>query len=594
MLDFIERQSLGSIMWLNTVLVRTCAVLSVLLIIAITNSSTLHNSDLSSEYDDDVYPKSIPFYPIRKDYYTNETVTRDKALQINGTILVKNPKKMTPLEFRRFMQCKKNDFNIDNTGIIKMLKAMKLTRKGLIRSFYLVFMDDMTASNQMADELYENAMKISENCTQNKNQPFVGLFRLINSSLYFDHPINTTCMLPYEHCEYAYFRTMQLQLLLNKVHGYKDSIFGFGDELPVVNMMTPFPMFSSTSADGYNDLVYPWWEMMKFEIEVLDKAKDDLANFRSYSYPNQRSWANKHSKALLLCTLNEFERVLYYHIAATHPHLFEAAYIYREDLGSGEDTNSSTSNHLRPFNPNSDETGYNCPPRDCPNREPNLNDYNARVRKHHHSGSSGGSSSKHTDTITKSIRTTDSVNDHHESCAFNTSKPFYNSELEKFCSVDPVDMNPTHFKYIIVPLGTNFLATANRLGYLLGYSGAVILMAESRSKYHFSHHLKPWVNYVPFTYSGADLVEKIQWLRDHDAMAQRIAANAQRFADSHLRLEDYFCYWNHALEQLGDAFEGSEAVQTPFDPQPLCACPKHTELDEEGLLKGVPYCETDL
>jgi hypothetical protein len=99
-------------------------------------------------------------------------------------------------------------------------------------------------------------------------------------------------------------------------------------------------------------------------------------------------------------------------------------------------------------------------------------------------------------------------------------------------------------------------------------------MAESGSRHHFYYHLKPWVHYVPFTLSGADLVEKIQWLKDHDDLAHQIAMNAQRFADSHLRVEDYFCYWNHALESLGDAFDGSEAVRESFDPKSICDCPK--------------------
>ena len=33
------------------------------------------------------------------------------------------------------------------------------------------------------------------------------------------------------------------------------------------------------------------------------------------------------------------------------------------------------------------------------------------------------------------------------------------------------------------------------------------------------------VHYVPLTYSGADIVEKIKWLKNNDDLAQRIAKN---------------------------------------------------------------------
>ena len=37
------------------------------------------------------------------------------------------------------------------------------------------------------------------------------------------------------------------------------------------------------------------------------------------------------------------------------------------------------------------------------------------------------------------------------------------------------------------------------------------------------------VHYVPLSYSSADLIEKIEWLINHDTMAQQIAENAKNF-----------------------------------------------------------------
>lgn len=545
------------------------------LLSTITVTSASFNTRLHYDYDEEIYPKSIPFYPIRTDIYSEQPVSRNRIDLIQGDILIKNndSQKITPAEFRKIMQCKKNDFNIDNSGVINMIRAMKLTKKGLIRSFYYVHLNDPNANPKQADALYEKSLETANDCTQNLLQNFVGLFRLINNSLYFDHPVHAKCMISLERCGYAYQRVSPLQLLLNKVHGYKDSIFGFADELPKVNMVVPFPMFTSTAMDGFNDLVYPWWNMFTFELEVHKKAKakNDLANFRSYAYTGQHTWENKHSKALLLSTMQNQQRSLYYHVAAMHPDLFVAAFVNIMYTSTRRTVGTTLVSDLRPISPNSDETTIECPPRECPNREPILNNYIARM-KH----------AKHERNSTEKFTHVGSDN----MCVMNTSNAYHNSELEKMCSVNRVDLNPTHFKYIVVPLGTYFKATANRIGALLGYSGAVILLADSGSRYHFSYHLRPWVHFVPFTHSGTDLAEKIQWLKDHDDMAQQIAENARRFADSHLRLEDYLCYWNHALERLGEAFEGSEAVRAVFDPQPVCLCPRSSE----NFFPGEPYC----
>ena len=60
---------------------------------------------------------------------------------------------------------------------------------------------------------------------------------------------------------------------------------------------------------------------------------------------------------------------------------------------------------------------------------------------------------------------------------------------------------PGQYKYVIVPLGTDGMSTSGRLGGLLAYCGCVILLQESSFVYHFSARLKPWVHYVPLTYS---------------------------------------------------------------------------------------------
>ena len=71
------------------------------------------------------------------------------------------------------------------------------------------------------------------------------------------------------------------------------------------------------------------------------------------------------------------------------------------------------------------------------------------------------------------------------------------------------------------------------------------------TSYHFSARLVPWVHYVPLSFSAADLIEKIEWLRQNDEMAKQLAVNARNFGKSYLRLEDYMCYIGTALTVVG-------------------------------------------
>jgi len=124
------------------------------------------------------------------------------------------------------------------------------------------------------------------------------------------------------------------------------------------------------------------------------------------------------------------------------------------------------------------------------------------------------------------------------------------------------------YKYVIVMAGLENLAQSGRMNHLLAHSGAVILMQTTTFEYHYSARLKPWVHYVPISYNGADVISKIEWLRDHDEMAYQIAKNAKAFGDSYLRLEDYNCYIASLHEALGDIFshpKRSNALK-PFDP----------------------------
>ena len=130
-----------------------------------------------------------------------------------------------------------------------------------------------------------------------------------------------------------------------------------------------------------------------------------------------------------------------------------------------------------------------------------------------------------------------------------------------------VDYFSRRYKYIVVLAGLDGQATSGRLSAVLAHSGAVTLLQTTDYEYHFSARLKPWVHFVPISYSAADIIEKVEWLQQHEHMAFRIAQNARNFGLSYLRIEDYLCYIATLLKQLGDLYsdKSDSTALIPFD-----------------------------
>lgn len=56
---------------------------------------------------------------------------------------------------------------------------------------------------------------------------------------------------------------------------------------------------------------------------------------------------------------------------------------------------------------------------------------------------------------------------------------------------------------------------AYRLPYLLA-GNSVVLKQDSIYYEHFYNELQPWKHYIPFKSDLSDLLEKLQWAKDHD------------------------------------------------------------------------------
>uniref|UniRef100_A0A5F9D5R0 Protein O-glucosyltransferase 2 n=1 Tax=Oryctolagus cuniculus TaxID=9986 RepID=A0A5F9D5R0_RABIT len=123
---------------------------------------------------------------------------------------------------------------------------------------------------------------------------------------------------------------------------------------------------------------------------------------------------------------------------------------------------------------------------------------------------------------------------------------------------------------------------AYRLPYLL-VGDSVVLKQDSIYYEHFYNELQPWKHYIPVKSNLSDLLEKLQWAKDHDEEAKKIAKAGQEFARNNLMGDDIFCYYFKLFQEYANLLvsepqirEGMKRVepQTEDDLFP-CTCHRH-------------------
>lgn len=118
---------------------------------------------------------------------------------------------------------------------------------------------------------------------------------------------------------------------------------------------------------------------------------------------------------------------------------------------------------------------------------------------------------------------------------------------EKIPWEDQVD----RFKYMVSVDGYGAAFRVWRI-----FASGVVPMLPSNNVYleHYYGLLRPWVDYVPApTWS---LAESIQWLRENDHAAHRIALNALRFSKRNHSLKATLCYLLQLWTRLAELQEG--------------------------------------
>ena len=83
------------------------------------------------------------------------------------------------------------------------------------------------------------------------------------------------------------------------------------------------------------------------------------------------------------------------------------------------------------------------------------------------------------------------------------------------------------FKYLFIIDG-NCIASNHQ--WVFGSGSVPIMITHPENRYWFQKYLKPMVNYVPVKYDFSDLKEKLEWLRDNDEEAKKIAEAAMAFS----------------------------------------------------------------
>nr|XP_061799283.1 protein O-glucosyltransferase 2-like [Nerophis lumbriciformis] len=139
------------------------------------------------------------------------------------------------------------------------------------------------------------------------------------------------------------------------------------------------------------------------------------------------------------------------------------------------------------------------------------------------------------------------------------------------------------YKYQINIDGT---VAAYRLPYLLA-GDSVVFKQDSGYYEHFYNELAPWEHYIPIRADLRDLLDKIQWARDHDEEAKKIALAGQQFARKELMGDNIFCYYYKLFQEYAKRQvtqpkirQGMELVEQPSDDLFPCSCLRTQAKDE--------------
>ncbi|XP_040190085.1 protein O-glucosyltransferase 1 [Rana temporaria] len=101
------------------------------------------------------------------------------------------------------------------------------------------------------------------------------------------------------------------------------------------------------------------------------------------------------------------------------------------------------------------------------------------------------------------------------------------------------------FKYLFNFRG---VAASFRLKHLFLCGSLVFHVGDAWQEF-FYHRLEPWVHYIPVSQDLTELRELLQFVKENDDEAKKIAERGERFIADHLRMEDVSRFWRSLLTQ---------------------------------------------
>lgn len=95
---------------------------------------------------------------------------------------------------------------------------------------------------------------------------------------------------------------------------------------------------------------------------------------------------------------------------------------------------------------------------------------------------------------------------------------------------------------------------AYRLPFLL--SGDSLVLKQDSSYYeHFYREMQPFVHFVPLKRDLSDVIERVEWARNHPHEVRQMIANARQFVYDRLQPQHIYCYHVRLLQvQLNSNF----------------------------------------
>ena len=491
-------------------------LLHIVEVVVATNSST-HSDILSNKQQQQqqhsffqYFPVDIPIFHVRRDIHTGEEVTRGRLHLIheNPSLETYTGPRVSFEEFRRSLQCDPLEPDIEGRhGGLSMLQLVKLSRDSL----------------EMAAAWAETNCKPWPECRPHVTSfkagefPFktieyeganIQILRIIRGELYGDWPWG------YERQGNKWTTSGigvggALSLFVRVVRtisDWRDNVFFVGGESASLPFQFPFPIISEGAKLGYNDIPRPWNRAFVAQVERYQEALEKK-NFADDSYL-------RHGKS---------------HLMPWEKRLSKAAFFATISL----------------------ENIYRTIVLDQAASRPDIFD-----------AGFGNPWGKLCSWNPLAVESCVHVN---ESYLPHSAHP-QPGDIDNIWSIHGErHSNLGMYKYLVVTLG-GIGAPSDRLENMIAYSGSVILLQESDWSYHFSSKLKPWVHYVPISYSTSDLTDKVDWLIANDHLAQRIAQNAANFGKSHLRLEDSYCYLAAAIKSVENVVSNTSAAKMPWKP----------------------------